>query len=116
MNRLLVFLLILLYISNTLQDLPIQPGVVEKKTVEKKSNIDPAVKNKHAPSITLNIENSTNIPKLNQKESHSKEVKPDNSSNSYAPSIEPGADLRLISVISLIALCCLICIGYKMYR
>lgn len=118
MTKLYIALLLTLCASNTLQHIPQQQF---QDVSGKKINANTSPKSEPEESPMLKIESSkpqsekTNVSKENKLDV-SGNVKLDNRSNSYVPSIEPGADLRLISVISLIALSCLLCVCFKMYR
>lgn len=117
MITLFVTLLLTLCASNTLQDIPKEPL---SDLFGKKINLNTSPKSEPDKSPVLKIESKiqngkTNVSKQDELIA-SENIKLENKSNSYIPSIEPGADLRLISVISLIALSCLLCICFKMYR
>lgn len=117
MTRLFVALVVTLCASKTLQNIPHQQFVDKPG---KKSIVNTSSKSEPEKSPVLNIESkiqngNTNVYKKDVIVATGY-VEQDNKSNSYIPSIEPGADLRLISVISFIALSCLLCICFKMYR
>lgn len=120
MTILYLTLLVSLCVTNTLQDIPHEKF---HDSSDKKSNVNTSDKSSPEKSPVLKIESKTqseikNGSKQNEEmvQVVSEKGQPDNKSNSYIPSIEPGADLRLISVISFIALSCLLCICFKMYR
>lgn len=122
MAQLCVILLLSLYASKTSQDIAPQKYPPNEHSIVTKSKVNSSSSESEvrpAPYLNLKIadvSSSLSKQKKNELIVPSVDPKPDNKSNSYNPSIEPGADLRLVSVISLFALSCLLCICCKMYR
>lgn len=112
MKILYITLLLSLCASNTLQNIPHEK--FRDGSSKKTSETSPKSEPEKSPELKIQNE-KTDISKQHEQVT-SETIQSNNKSNSYIPSIEPGADLRLISVISFIALSCLLCICFKMYR
>lgn len=119
MAKLWVALLLFLCASNTLQHIPRQQFINSnnKTVMEKASSKNEGAVLNIKPGVKSDLTNATNILKQNESTLvRAVEVPLDKNNNSIMTSIEPGADIRLLSVISFIALSCLIFVGFKIYR
>lgn len=121
MTKLCVTLLIFLCVSKTLQHIPLEffGNLSNKGTnVGSLSKSEPV--KSPALNIKLNVENQLKNVTNNLKQNNfalSSDVQLNKGNTSYMTSIEPGADLRLLSVIiSFIALSCLLFVGCRIYR
>lgn len=118
MSLLYIILLIPLSVSYSFQEIPLQ----NFKKLNLNKNISTENEPKHDKTPILNIQlpvkngnaKQKKVSKNNQNESASLEI--ENKNDSHVNAIEPGADLRLVSVISVIVLSCLLFICCKIYR
>lgn len=117
MIKLRICLLFLLNVCNSLQEIPQQNFKnIKNKTENIKTVRRGPILNLDHVQIKSKVLNDSNISNL---KSNELQVTPGDvglNNNSNVPTIEPGADIRLISVISIIVLSCLLCICCKVFR
>lgn len=114
MSLIFITLILSVCVSNTLQSIPVQEIGTKSDTNKENISHESQAKNEQGPILNVYPPTKNVIAKPANSSKH--DQNDTDKSNSHITSIEPGADLRLVSVISLIVLSCLFCICCRIYR